>query len=82
MCAVILIPPGRNCKLLPALAKNVPPARFLNASRPRAKRQRAPGFGGVYAAFAVSNNTNMRNNFLGEYSLWCGRWATANIGFA
>ena len=55
-CAVILISPGRNYKLLPALAKNVPPARFLNASRPRAKRQRAPGFGGVFAAFAVSTN--------------------------
>ena len=38
MCAVMLIPPGRNYKLLPALAKNVPPARFLNASRPHEKR--------------------------------------------
>ena len=26
--------PGRNYKLLPALAKNVPQAHFLNASRP------------------------------------------------
>jgi len=27
-------PPGRNYKLLPALAKSLPPATFLNASRP------------------------------------------------
>ncbi len=29
-----LTPPGLNLRLLPALAKNMPPACFLNASRP------------------------------------------------
>ena len=52
--------PGRNRRLLPALAKNMPPAYFLNASRPLHKGAFSLCASKVYLLFLTSTGGGER----------------------